>query len=207
MNFSSGTILSTVEDLRRAFRNHRLELAPGGSLKVSGEVTLAHNVAFAGACVLDGPIVIDTGSVLTDVVLGPGCRVRAYSVISDLVAGERNLFGPFCFVRDGCRVDDDAILGAHVEAARSTFGSGVKVSHRAFIGDAEVGERTIIGAGVVFCNYDGKGRRPSIVGADATLGSGSLIIAPRSIGKNAVVAAGSVLTRDVAEDERVIQRR
>lgn len=207
MNFPAPRIFTTPEDLRSTFGEQRLDLAPGAVLHVTGEINLAPNVSFAGHCRLEGPIIVETGSVLTDVVLGSGCRVRAHSVLCGLIAGARNLFGPFCFVRDGCRVGDDAILGAHVEAARSHFEDGVKVSHRAFIGDAEIGCRTIVGAGVVFCNYDRGIRRPSFVGSDTTLGSGTLVVAPRRIGSRVTVAAGSVVTRDLPDEARLIQKR
>lgn len=115
--------------------------------------------------------------------------------------------GPFCFLRDGCVVADRCILGAHVEAARSTFASGVRISHRAFVGDAEIGEDAIIGAGVVFCNYDGKGRQPSRIGARVTLGSGVLIVSPISVGDAALIAAGSTITKDVPAGARIIQKR
>jgi bifunctional UDP-N-acetylglucosamine pyrophosphorylase/glucosamine-1-phosphate N-acetyltransferase len=194
--------------LASLFQTDNVYLARGASLTLRGDITLGPNVIFAGACTLDGPVSVEAGSQLSDVELGPECRVRAHSILSNLQAGRRNLFGPFCFLRDGCRVGDDVILGAHVEAARSSFASDVKVTHRAFIGDADVGRGTIVGAGTVFCNYipDG-GRQPARIGANVTVGSGTMLVAPLTIGDGATIGAGSVITRNVPAGARIIQKR
>jgi bifunctional UDP-N-acetylglucosamine pyrophosphorylase/glucosamine-1-phosphate N-acetyltransferase len=205
--FPQTVVFDAAQALRKAFKTDCLHLRQGASLSLSGEISLGPNVVFGGDCRLRGPLSIETGSVLTDVRLGAHTRVREYSVMSAVVAGERNLFGPFCFIRDDCAVGDDVILGAHVEAARSSFASGVKVSHRAFIGDAKVGAQTILGAGVVFCNFDGEGRQATVVGDDVTVGSGTMLVPPIAIGDRATIAAGSVITRDVAPGVRVIQKR
>jgi bifunctional UDP-N-acetylglucosamine pyrophosphorylase/glucosamine-1-phosphate N-acetyltransferase len=207
-HFAEFQIVHDRAMLGDLFQSDDIYLGAGASLKLRGKITLAPNVIFTGACTLDGPVSIEAGSQLTDVELGPDTRVRAYSILSALKAGNRNLFGPFCFVRDGCEVGDDVILGAHVEAARSRFASGVKVSHRAFIGDAEVGQGTILGAGTVFCNYIGEGGRQHIrIGAKVTVGSGTMLVAPLSIGDGAIIGAGSVITKDVPADARFIQKR
>lgn len=206
--FSTPTTIRDATELRARFGCDALYLGRDASVTLSGTITLGPNVVLHGANRFDGPVTIETGSVLTDVSLGADTVVRAHSVVSKLTAGARNLFGPFCFIRDDCTVADDCILGAHVEATRSSFGSGVKISHRAFIGDATLGDAVIIGAGVVFCNYlDGKGRRPTTVGKGAMIASGTMLVAPLTIGDGAVIAAGSVITKPVAAGEKVIQKR
>lgn len=206
-NFSEPTRFTDTATLQAAFGTERIELAEGASLIVHGTIELGTDILFAGACSLGRNSSVEKGSVLTAVELGDYTRVRAYSLLSELHAGPRNLFGPFCFIRDGCRVDADCILGAHVEATRSRFGARVKASHRAFIGDATVDQGTIIGCGVVFCNWDGAGRQRTHVGEEVVLGSGTLIIAPLVIGAGAVIGAGSVITRDVPAGSRIIQKR
>ncbi|MBX3593343.1 DapH/DapD/GlmU-related protein [Sphingomonas sp.] len=205
--FTSARTIASEAELRAAFGSPLLFMAKDSQLVCEGTVHLAHSVSFAGACSIGDGTSIDTGSVLTNVRLGPGNRVRPYSILTDLDAGARNLLGPFCFIRDDCTVGDDCILGAHVETARSRFGSSVKISHRAFVGDADIGSGTIIGAGVVFCNWDGQGRQASRIGEQAVIGSGTLLVPPLTVGDRAVIAAGSTLTRDVAVDARVIQKR
>lgn len=205
--FNKSTYVNNETQLRKLFGTNRLSLVTPASVTFDGEVTLGSEIVFSGDCrLLDGTSV-GNGCILTDVELGPKNTVRPYSILSNVRAGSRNIFGPFCFIRNDCTVGDDCILGSHVETARSVFASGVKISHHAFVGDAKVGERTIIGAGVVFCNYDGVGRQAISVGSGVTLGSGVLLVAPLSIGDDALVAAGSTITKDVPKGAKIIQRR
>jgi bifunctional UDP-N-acetylglucosamine pyrophosphorylase/glucosamine-1-phosphate N-acetyltransferase len=206
-NFDAETRISDEKVLRSFFGTDSIDLAPGAVVTFTGEIALGPDVTLSGDCRIAGPTRIEKGSVLTGVRIGAGTIVRPYSILSDLEAGERNLFGPFCFIRDNCLVGDACILGAHVEAARSCFEDGVKISHRAFVGDAKVGADTIIGAGVVFCNWDGEGRQVTTVGAGVTVGSGSLLVSPLLIGDGAIIGAGSTVTKDVAADARLIQKR
>lgn len=205
--FDQTTRIAEEVRLHEAFGTDRLHLGAASTVTFRGRISLGPEVSFFGDCALIGDLAIDSGSILTGVSLGQGSRVRPYSILTDVEAGERNLFGPFCFIRDHCVIGDDCILGAHVEAARSSFASGVKVSHRAFIGDARVGERTIIGAGVVFCNYDGTGRQSAKIGSGVTLGSGVLLVSPLSIGDDAIIGAGATITKDVPPGARIIQKR
>lgn len=205
--FDVETRITDEATLRGLFRTDRLYLTTGAVLSVHGEMILGPDVTLSGECMIAGPTRIDQGSILTNVKTGAGTVIRAYSILTDVEAGVHNLFGPFCFIRDGCRVGDGCILGAHVEAARSRFGDGVKISHRAFVGDAEVGANAIIGAGVVFCNWDGERRQAATVGAGVTIGSGSLVVSPIAIGDGATIAAGSTVTRDLPAGSRLIQKR
>ncbi|HWD25573.1 MAG TPA: DapH/DapD/GlmU-related protein [Rhizomicrobium sp.] len=205
--FLKSLTIDSEKQLRELFATDTLYLAQGATLTVEGEIALGPNVMFEGANRLAGPLRIEQGCQIKDLTLGKNGNVRAHSVLSGVTAGENNLFGPFCFVRDGCEVGSNCILGAHFEGTRSTFGSGVKISHRAFVGDAVLGDDTIIGAGVVFCNYaDGK-RLSTTVGAKVLVGSGTLLVPPLSIGDGAVIAAGSLVTRDVAAGAKIIQKR
>jgi bifunctional UDP-N-acetylglucosamine pyrophosphorylase/glucosamine-1-phosphate N-acetyltransferase len=205
--FEGLTRIDSQTALQTLFQSDRIYLAPGACVVFEGEMTLGPEVMLSGDCRFLGPMRIDNGSILTNVRFGRGNVVRAYSILSDVAAGDGNLFGPFCFIRDNCLVADDCILGAHVETARSTFGTGVKISHHAFVGDAEIGERTIIGAGVVFCNFDGQGRQATQIGPRVTVGSGSMLIPPLAIGEDVTIAAGSTVTEDVIAGTKLIQRR
>lgn len=207
VRFDPPTRISRQAVLRERFGNDRIDMASGATLTLSGEVTLGTEVVFTGNTVLGAGTSVGNGSQLTDVVIGADNRIRPYSILTNLRAGNRNLFGPFAFLRDGCAVENDCILGAHVEATRSHFASGVKVSHHAFIGDADIGEGTIVGAGVVFCNYDGRRHQVATVGAGVALGSGALLVSPLTIGDRALIAAGSTVVRDVGPGVRFIQKR
>jgi bifunctional UDP-N-acetylglucosamine pyrophosphorylase/glucosamine-1-phosphate N-acetyltransferase len=205
--FTKPTVIDSQAALRSQFASDRIYLAAASRVVFEGNITLCPEVMFAGNCQIQGPVQIENGSVLTDVNLGRHNVVRAYSVISNLTAGDRNLFGPFCFLRNGCVVADDCILGAHVESARSTLGGGVRISHRAFVGDAEIGAGTIIGAGVVFCNFDGQRRQRTRVGSGVTIGSGSLLVSPLVVGDDVIIAAGSTVSKDVPPGTKLIQKR
>lgn len=206
-NFEQPTFVDNQAQLQALFGTDRVSLDISSSVIFEGVITLGSEIVFSGNCQLGSGTSVGNGCILTNVALGPGNNVRPYSILSNMKAESRNLFGPFCFIRDECSIGNDCILGAHVEITRSVFASGVKISHRAFVGDAQVGERTIIGAGVVFCNFDGAGRRSILVGSDVTLGSGALLVAPLSIGDHVTVAAGSTVTKDVPTGSKVIQRR
>jgi bifunctional UDP-N-acetylglucosamine pyrophosphorylase / glucosamine-1-phosphate N-acetyltransferase len=205
--FDAPTWVESQRELQAAFRTDRVYLTNGSRVEFLGDTTLSPEITFSGECRLLDSNRIDNGSILTNVRLGRGNVVRAYSMLSDTAVGDRNLFGPFCFIRDNCVVHNDCVLGAHVETARSSFGSGTKISHRAFVGDAEIGDQTIIGAGVVFCNFDGQSRQVTRIGARVTVGSGSLLVPPLAIGADAIIAAGSTVTKDVAPGTKLIQKR
>jgi bifunctional UDP-N-acetylglucosamine pyrophosphorylase/glucosamine-1-phosphate N-acetyltransferase len=206
-NFEQPTFVDNQAQLQALFGTDRVSLDISSSVIFEGVITLGSEIVFSGNCQLGSGTSVGNGCILTNVALGPGNNVRPYSILSNMKAESRNIFGPFCFIRDECAIGSDCILGAHVEITRSVFASDVKISHRAFVGDAQVGERTIIGAGVVFCNFDGTGRRSIQVGSDVTLGSGALLVAPLSIGDHVTVAAGSTVTKDVPTGSKVIQRR
>ena len=207
MLFEQPTLIDDEQQLRKLFKTDRLSLGASSTVVFEGRITLGSDILFSGDCILGSETSVGNGCILTSVALGIKNKVRPYSIVSNLKAGSSNLFGPFCFIRDECEVADNCIIGSHVETARSIFASGVKISHHAFVGDAIIGERTIIGAGVVFCNYDGYGRRVTIVESDVTIGSGVLLVAPLSIGQNSLIAAGSVVTKDVPKDGKIIQKR
>lgn len=206
-NFEQPTLVDNQAQLQALFGTDRVSLEIPASVLFEGVITLGSEIVFSGNCQLGSGTTVGNGCILTNVVLGPGNKVRPYSILSNMKAESRNLFGPFCFIRDDCAIGNDCILGAHVEITRSVFASGVKISHRAFVGDAQVGERTIIGAGVVFCNFDGTVQKSIQVGSGVTLGSGTLLVAPLSIGDDVTVAAGSTVTKDVPTGSKVIQRR
>jgi bifunctional UDP-N-acetylglucosamine pyrophosphorylase/glucosamine-1-phosphate N-acetyltransferase len=172
-----------------------------------GEALLSNGVHFRGACEIGDKVSIDTGCVLNNVSIGSGTNIRSHSILNDCKFGKNNIIGPHCFVRDETCVGDFCIVGSHVEVARSTLGAQIKISHQAFVGDAILGDRVIIGAGVVFCNFDGSGRQSSEVGVDTLVGSGTLIVSPIRIGARVVIGAGSVVTKNIDDGERFVQSR
>ncbi len=137
--------------------------------------------------------------------LGNGVRVLASQVVdSELADGVK--VGPFANLRPGTRLGKKVKIGDFVEVKNSTFHEGAQASHLAYIGDAEVGAGTNIGAGAITCNYDGYRKHRTIIGARAFIGSNSTLVAPVTIGEGAFVAAASAITEDVPPDALAVAR-
>ncbi|WP_019831964.1 bifunctional UDP-N-acetylglucosamine diphosphorylase/glucosamine-1-phosphate N-acetyltransferase GlmU [Sphingomonas sp. PR090111-T3T-6A] len=147
-----------------------------------------------------------------NVVFGPGVSVadgaviHAFSHLEGATVATRADIGPFARLRPGAVIGEKARVGNFVEVKKATLGTGAKANHLSYIGDGEVGAGANIGAGTIFCNYDGFFKYRTVVGEGAFVGSNSALVAPVSIGKGAIVAAGSVVTKDVAADALALVR-
>jgi bifunctional UDP-N-acetylglucosamine pyrophosphorylase/glucosamine-1-phosphate N-acetyltransferase len=149
---------------------------------------------------------IDTGCVLTDVVVGAGALVKPYSVATSSRIGPRAQVGPFSHLRPGSDLGEEAHVGNFVETKKTTMGRGAKANHLAYLGDGVIGERANIGAGTIFCNYEGVRTHTTTIEAGAFIGSDSQLVAPVTVGANAYVATGTTVTRDVPADALAISR-
>jgi bifunctional UDP-N-acetylglucosamine pyrophosphorylase/glucosamine-1-phosphate N-acetyltransferase len=148
--------------------------------------------------------------------VGPGTTLIACEVGADAevihtwaelaVIGEGAKVGPFTFLRPGAVLGKGAKAGAYVEIKNSTIGEGSKVPHLSYVGDAEVGAGTNIGAATVFVNYDGIAKHRTVVGDEVRIGSDSMLVAPVTIGDGAYTAAGSVITEDVPPGAMAVGR-
>jgi bifunctional UDP-N-acetylglucosamine pyrophosphorylase/glucosamine-1-phosphate N-acetyltransferase len=139
---------------------------------------------------------------LSNATISDRCVVFA-SVVSDSIIEDDVHIGPFCHVRGDSHLESGVRLGNYVEVNRSRIGKGSKSHHFSYIGDAEVGDGVNIGAGAVTCNYDGVAKHKTIIEDGAFIGSDSMLVAPVRIGKGAATGAGSVVTKDVDDGERV----
>ena len=150
--------------------------------------------------------VIDIGAVVTSSLVGPGVLVKPYSVITDSrVAGQAQI-GPFAHLRPDSVIGEGAHVGNFVETKKTTLGKGAKANHLAYLGDGIVGEGANVGAGTIFCNYDGYQKHTTTIGAGAFIGSDSQLVAPVTIGAGAYVATGTTVTKDVPPDALAISR-
>ena len=146
------------------------------------------------------------------VVFGPGVRVagraviRAFSHLEGCVVGEGALIGPYARLRPGADIGAEAHIGNFVEVKKVKVGHGAKANHLAYLGDGAVGPGANIGAGTIFCNYDGFDKHDTHVGAGAFIGSNSSLVAPVTIGDGAYTGSGSVITRDVAANALALER-
>jgi bifunctional UDP-N-acetylglucosamine pyrophosphorylase/glucosamine-1-phosphate N-acetyltransferase len=157
--------------------------------RLAADVTIEPNVFF-------GPgVTVDRGAL-----------VRAFSHITGAVIGESAEVGPFARLRPGAVLDEGVHIGNFVEVKASHLHAGVKAGHLSYLGDTTVGSRTNIGAGTITCNYDGYSKHRTVIGANVFVGSDTALVAPVSVGDGAVIAAGSVITEDVAADALAVAR-
>jgi bifunctional UDP-N-acetylglucosamine pyrophosphorylase/glucosamine-1-phosphate N-acetyltransferase len=140
------------------------------------------------------------------VTIGEGARIRSFSHLEGAVVGAGALVGPFARLRPGAVLEAEVHVGNFVEIKAARLGIGAKASHLSYIGDAEIGAGANIGAGTITCNYDGVNKLPTIIGENAFIGSNTALVAPVTVGAGAIVAAGSVVTRDVSADALSIGR-
>jgi bifunctional UDP-N-acetylglucosamine pyrophosphorylase / glucosamine-1-phosphate N-acetyltransferase len=139
---------------------------------------------------------IGPGCVLLDTIVGQDAKVTN-AVCDSARIGPRACVGPFAYLRPGTDLGPDAKAGSYVEVKNAVVGAGSKVPHLSYVGDAEIGEHSNIGAATVFVNYDGVTKNRSVVGDHVRVGSDSMLVAPVHIGDGAYTAAGSVITKDV----------
>jgi bifunctional UDP-N-acetylglucosamine pyrophosphorylase/glucosamine-1-phosphate N-acetyltransferase len=140
------------------------------------------------------------------VTVGEGARICSFSHLEGAVIGAGARVGPFARLRPGAVLEADVHVGNFVEVKAARLGAGAKANHLSYIGDAEVGARTNIGAGTITCNYDGFGKFRTTIGEGAFIGSNTALVAPVTVGDGAIVAAGSVVTSDVPADALTIAR-
>ncbi len=160
------------------------------------DVTILPGVQLLGATVVAEDAVIGPDSTLKDVEVGRGARVvRTHAELA--VVGEGATVGPFSFLRPGTVLGAGGKIGGFVETKNARIGEGAKVPHLSYVGDAEIGEGTNIGAGTIFANYDGVEKHRTTVGRHAKTGSHNTFIAPVTIGDGASTGGGTVVRRDV----------
>src|SRR5262249_317766 len=172
-------------------------------------------------CVIDSEVEIAADTIIEPFVqilgrtkIGTGCRVRSFSVISDsqiaddvLVRpgcvidqshiAQGALLGPYAHLRPGSEIGEGAHLGNFLQTKKARLGRGAKANHLSYLGDAEIGAGTNIGAGTITCNYDGEKKHVTVIEEGAFVGSDATLVAPVRIGRGAYVAAGSCITDDV----------
>ncbi len=177
-----------------------------GHLTAGKDVRIDINVIIEGDCELGDNVEIGAGCVIKNTKIASGTKVQPYSVFDSAIVGEDTQIGPFARLRPGAELANDVHIGNFVEVKNTKIGLGSKANHFTYLGDAEVGEGSNIGAGTITCNYDGANKFKTIIGDAAFIGSNSSLVAPVTIGNGATVGAGSVITRDVADYSLAVER-
>jgi len=175
-----------------------VSVAPGAELEAG--------VRLRGATSIGPETRIDVGSVLTDATLGARVVVKPYSVISSSRVGDGAEIGPFAHLRPESEIEAEAHVGNFVETKKTRMRRGSKANHLAYLGDGDVGERANVGAGTIFCNYDGYQKHRTVIGEGAFIGSDSQLVAPVRVGKGAFVGSGTTVTQDVPDDALALSR-
>ena len=177
-----------------------------GQLRAGRDVFIDINVVLEGEVELGDRVHIEPNCVLRDARVGDDSVIRVGSLLEGAEVAAGSTVGPYARLRPGAVLGEGAQVGNFVEIKQSTLGAGSKVNHLSYIGDAQVGEGTNIGAGVITCNYDGQSKHPTRIGERAFIGSNSALVAPVAVGDDAVVGAGSVITTDVPDDNLGVGR-
>lgn len=154
----------------------------------------------SGACI--EPYVVFAQGVTVE----SGARIRAFSHLEDCHVARGAVVGPYARIRPGAELQEDVRIGNFVEVKNATLAQGAKVNHLSYIGDATIGPRTNVGAGTITCNYDGVLKHCTTIGADAFIGSNTMLVAPVTVGDEAMTASGSVITTDVPSESLAIAR-
>ncbi|WP_226686254.1 bifunctional UDP-N-acetylglucosamine diphosphorylase/glucosamine-1-phosphate N-acetyltransferase GlmU [Stutzerimonas stutzeri] len=168
-----------------------------GEVDVGRDVLIDVNVILEGKVTIEDDVQIGPNCVIKDSTLRRGAIVKANSHLEGAVVGEGADCGPFARLRPGSVLGAKAHVGNFVELKNATLGDGAKAGHLSYLGDAEIGARTNIGAGTITCNYDGANKFKTVMGEDVFIGSNSSLVAPLNLGDGATTGAGSTITEDV----------
>jgi bifunctional UDP-N-acetylglucosamine pyrophosphorylase/glucosamine-1-phosphate N-acetyltransferase len=192
---NSRAELAEVESRWQAARRERA-MAEGASLRAPETVFFSHDTVLGRDVTVEPNVVFGPGVTIADKV-----HIKAFSHIEGARIASGAAVGPFARLRPGAVMEEDSFVGNFVEMKAAVLGKGAKASHLTYLGDADVGAHANIGAGTITCNYDGYFKYRTTIGERAFIGSNSALIAPVTIGADAIVAAGSAVTRDVAAGE------
>ncbi|MFI8482240.1 bifunctional UDP-N-acetylglucosamine diphosphorylase/glucosamine-1-phosphate N-acetyltransferase GlmU [Pseudomonas sp. NPDC078700] len=177
-----------------------------GEVTVGRDVMIDINVILEGNVLIEDNVEIGANCIIKNSVLRKGAIIKANSHLDGAEVGEGADCGPFARLRPGTVLGKKAHVGNFVELKNAVLGEGAKAGHLSYLGDAEVGARTNIGAGTITCNYDGVNKHRTVLGEDVFIGSNSALVAPVNLGDRVTTGAGSVITSDVPVDNLAVGR-
>ena len=177
-----------------------------GSVLVGRDVEIDVDVVLEGHVVLGAGVRIGSFCRLRDVVLGAGTVVHAHCDLDGVAAGDDCSIGPFARLRPGTVLSGHVHVGNFVETKNARVGAGSKANHLSYLGDAEIGAGVNIGAGTITCNYDGVNKFVTVIGDGAFIGSNTSLVAPVTVGNEATIGAGSVITKDAPPGQLTVAR-
>ena len=176
------------------------------AVTVGSDTVIEPFVQLLGETSIGEDCLIRSYSVLTNLKVANGVRINQGTIADDSTVAEAAIIGPYSRLRMGSEIGPEAHVGNFVETKKTRLARGAKANHLTYLGDAEIGERTNIGAGTITCNYDGVNKHKTTIGADAFIGSDTTLVAPVSIGNGAYVGAASCITSNVPDDSLGLTR-
>jgi len=204
--------INTRQDLARVLRVYKQRLLErimeaativdpestyvGENVKVGKDTIILPNTTLLGSTEIGEDCVIGPNVEIRDCVIGNKCEIK-FSVLEEATLEDSVVVGPFARIRPGTYLKSSARIGNFVEIKKSVVGSRTKINHLSYVGDAEVGEDTNIGAGTITCNYDGYNKNPTTIGNRVFIGSDTILVAPVELEDDSFTAAGSVITEKV----------
>lgn len=191
MGVNSQGELAQAEAAFQARRRRQL-LADGVTMTAPDTVHFAHDTEIGGGTVIEPYVVFGP-----QVKVEGGATIRAFSHLEQAVVRKGAIVGPYARLRPGADIGANAHVGNFVEVKNVKVGEGAKLNHLTYVGDGSIGARANLGAGTIFCNYDGFDKFQTHVGADAFIGSDTALVAPVTVGDGAFTGSGSVITEDV----------
>lgn len=177
-----------------------------GTLTCGKDVSIDVNCVFEGDVVLGDNVTVDANCILHNAVIGTGTHVKPFTHIDNAKVGDNVQLGPYARLRPGTELGNEVHIGNFVEVKNSQIAAMSKANHLAYIGDATIGSRVNVGAGVITCNYDGVNKSRTIIEDDAFIGSDSQLIAPVTIGKGATIGAGTTLSKNAPAEQLTLSR-
>ncbi len=178
----------------------------GPRVRLEQDVLIEPLVRMEGLVHVGAGTHVGQGSIIAGGEIGKEVSIRPYSIIEGAKIGNHCVVGPFARLREGTELQSNVHVGNFVETKQTLLKQGAKANHLAYLGDSEVGENSNVGAGVIFCNYDGVSKHRTTIGKDAFIGSDTQLVAPVTIGAGVVIAAGSTITGDVPDHALAMTR-
>jgi bifunctional UDP-N-acetylglucosamine pyrophosphorylase/glucosamine-1-phosphate N-acetyltransferase len=175
-------------------------------VEIGMDTVIYPNVHIAGSSTIGSGCIIEPSVVIRECTIGSGVTVKAGSVMTDSVVHDAVSIGPMAHLRPGSELKAHVKVGNFVETKKVVMGEGSKASHLTYLGDSTIGSNVNIGCGTITCNYDGVDKHRTVIEDNVFVGSDVQFIAPVTIGRNSLIAAGTTVTRDVPPDSLAIAR-
>ena len=177
-----------------------------GNLECGKDVFIETNVIVECKVYLGDYVTIRSNTIIIDSSINNHTEIKSNSLIRNSIISENCVIGPYSRLRSGTKIANNSQIGTFVEIKKSTIGSGCKINHMAFIGDAILGDNVIIGAGTITCNHDGNDTQQTIIHSGSYIGSNVNLIAPIVIEENAIIGAGSTITENAPKNKLTLSR-